>query len=177
MITEATHADCVALAALAAKTFTQAFGHLYRPENLATHLATHSKADFFAAALEAGDTILMSHVDGALVGYAKVGQVGLPVKPPIPKGAQEIHRVYVDKAYQGRGLGKALMLHILSLPRITTASMVYLGVWEENLKAQALYTQFGFKAVGHYIYKVGDQSDQEIIMARELPHAIMARVR
>ena len=75
--------------------------------------------------------------------------------------------MYVDKEYQGRGLGKALMLHILSLPRIATASMVYLGVWEENIRAQSLYRQYGFEPVGKYLYQVGDQYDREIIMARK----------
>jgi ribosomal protein S18 acetylase RimI-like enzyme len=93
--------------------------------------------------------------------------VALPVKPPLHKGAQEIHRVYVEKSFQGRGLGKALMLHILSLPRVTTAPVVYLGVWEENLKAQSLYRQYGFSPVGHYLYAVGDQHDKEMIMARQ----------
>jgi len=120
----------------------------------------------FEQALRSGNTIIQLHQDDTLVGYAKVGHLSLPVRPPIPKSAQEIHRVYIDKAYQGRGLGKALMLHILSLPRITTSPMVYLGVWEENLKAQALYTQYKFAPVGRYLYQVGDQSDREIIMAR-----------
>ena len=166
-ITEATIDDCENVAQLAARTFNDAFGHLYRPENLLQHLLHKFSAAFFEQSLHDGDTILMAHEDAQLIGYAKVGRLAVPVKPPVPKGAQEIHRVYVDKEFQGRGFGKALMLHILSLPRITTASIVYLGVWEENLKAQQLYTQYGFAPVGKYLYPVGDQSDQEIIMARK----------
>jgi diamine N-acetyltransferase len=166
MFTEATHDDCDAIAALAQKTFVDAFGHLYRPENRDAHVAEKFSAAFFRAALASGDTILMLHDAGQLIGYAKVGHLALPLTSPIPRGAQEIHRVYIDKEFQGRGLGKALMLHILSLPRITAATAVYLGVWEENLRAQHLYTLYGFEPVGKYLYQVGDQSDQEIIMAR-----------
>lgn len=166
-IHEATKADCAAVATLAAKTFADTFGHLYRPENLQAHLAEKYCPEFFEQTLDAGDTLLTLHEGNALVGYAKIGRLALPVKPPIPKGAQEIHRVYVDKTYQGRGLGKALMLHILSLPRIVTAPAVYLGVWEENLRAQHLYTRYGFEPVGKYLYHVGDQSDREIIMVRQ----------
>jgi ribosomal protein S18 acetylase RimI-like enzyme len=166
MFTEATHDDCEKVAQLATKTFTESFGHLYRPENLAQHVGEKFSADYFKQALTSGDTILMLHDDARMIGYAKVGHLGLPVKPPIPKGAQEIHRVYVDKGFQGRGLGKALMLHILSLPRIATAHTVFLGVWEENLRAQSLYMQYGFLPSGRYLYQVGDQADKEIIMAR-----------
>lgn len=166
MFTEATHDDCAAVAALAAKTFTQSFGHFYRPENLAQHLAEKCSKEFFEEGLNQGNTVLMLHDANTLIGYAKVGHVALPVKPPIPRGAQEIHRVYIDKAYQGRGLGKALMLHILSLPRIATSPIVYLGVWEENIRAQTLYKHYGFAPHGHYLYQVGDQFDRELIMAR-----------
>ncbi len=48
-----------------------------------------------------------------------------------------------------------------------TSNIVYLGVWEENLKAQALYKQFGFAPSGRYLYQVGDQFDKEIIMSRK----------
>ncbi len=166
MFTEATIDDCEAVAALAQKTFIEAFGHLYRPENREAHVVEKFSAAFFRDALASGDTILMLHDAARLIGYAKVGHLSLPVKPPIARGAQEIHRVYVDKEFQGRGLGKALMLHILSLPRIAAASAVYLGVWEENLRAQHLYTLYGFEPVGKYLYQVGDQADNEIIMAR-----------
>ena len=166
MFTEATTDDCEAVAKLAKKTFVDAFGHLYKPENLLHHLLQKFSAAFFVEALESGNSILMLKDAGQLIGYAQVGHLSLPVKPPIPRGAQEIHRVYIDKEFQGRGLGKALMLHILSLPRIATAATVYLGVWEENIRAQHLYTLYGFASVGKYLYQVGDQFDREIIMAR-----------
>ena len=167
MFMEATKEDCVTIARLAAKTFTDTFGHLYTQANRERHIAEKQSVAFFEQSLDAGDTLIMLKEKDALIGYAKVGHVGLPVKPPIPSGAQEIQRVYIDKAHQGKGIGKATMLHILSLPRIMTASMVYLGVWEENVKAQALYKQYGFEQVGRYLYQVGDQFDREIIMARK----------
>lgn len=165
MFTEATKEDCAAIATLASKTFIDTFGHLYTDVNRDRHIAEKFSAEYFERSLDAGDTLLMLKDKDALIGYAKVGHVGLPVKPPIPQGAQEIHRVYIDKAHQGKGLGKAMMLHILSLPRITTAHRVYLGVYEENVTAQALYKQYGFEPVGKYLYQVGDQFDREIIMA------------
>lgn len=166
MFIEATQEDCGAVAALAAKTFSGTFGHLYKPENLAEHLKEKFSTAYFEQSLATGDTLVMLRDGATLIGYAKVGTVGLPIKTPYSRGAQEIHRVYIDQPYQGRGFGKAMMLHILSLPRITTAPEVFLGVWEENMGAQALYRQYGFRPVGKYLYQVGDQFDREIIMAR-----------
>ena len=166
VITEATAADCEAVAALAAKTFTETFGHMYDPADLQAHLDKWCQPHCFTESLEAGHTLLMSHLNGQLIGYAKVGHVALPVKNA-PRGAQEIYRVYLDKAFQGRGFGKQLMLHILSLPRIQTSAAVYLGVWEHNFKAQALYRLYSFEVVGPYQFMVGNHADTDIIMVRK----------
>lgn len=165
-ITPATQADCESIARLAAKTFTDTFGHLYRPENLLHHLLHKYSAAFFEEALVKGDTLLLAKCDDQLIGYAKLGQVELPLAAPPPRGALEIQRVYIDHAFHGHGFGKALMLHLLALPHVAHAPALYLGVWEENLRAQALYASHGFKPVGKYLYQVGDQYDQEIIMER-----------
>ncbi len=165
VITHATRADCAAIAELSARTFSETFGHLYKPEDLASHLASHSSVAFFEQALARGDTLVMLKVEDKLVGYSKLGHVDVPVDTP-PKGSVEIHRVYLDKAYQNRGLGKAMMKHILALPQVATAPAIYIGVWEENLRAQALYHHYGFKPIGHYLYYVGAHADREIIMAR-----------
>jgi ribosomal protein S18 acetylase RimI-like enzyme len=165
-IRDATPEDCAEVARLAARTFADTFGHLYQPHNLLHHVMSKCSEDYFREHLERGDSLLLLHLDGVLTGYAKVGHVDLPVKPPLPSGAQELHRLYVIKEQQGKGLGKALMVALMNLPRLQVAPAIYLGVWEENHRAQALYHQWGFNAVGKYLYQVGDQYDQEIIMAR-----------
>jgi len=166
VITEATHADCAAVAALAAKTFTDTFGHMYDPADLQSHLDRYCSTDYYTQSLESGDTLLMMHLGDQFIGYAKIGHVTLPVKQAA-RGAQEIYRVYIDKPLQGRGFGKQLMLHILSLPRIQTSAEVYLGVWEDNFKAQALYRLYHFEMVGPYQFMVGNHTDTDIIMVRK----------
>ncbi len=154
------------MAALAAKTFAATFGHLYTLENLTAHLTSQCSASYFRAALEEGDSVFLMRHEGDLIGYGKYGRVALPVTPPIPAGAVEIHRVYIDAQHQGHGLGKQLMMHMLAQPLVALAPVIYIGVWEENIRAQALYARYGFKQVGRYLYHVGTQSDRELIMAR-----------
>ena len=165
-VTHATKDDCAAVSALAAKTFVANFGYLYTTENLAGHLEKTCSTAHFREGLAAEDVVLLAHLDGELVGYAKLGRVKLPLTTPAPQGAVEIHRLYVDKAHQGRGFGKALMLAIFALPLVQAAPAIYLGVWEHNLQAQGLYAHYGFKPSGHYLYAVGTQFDREVIMTR-----------
>jgi hypothetical protein len=43
---------------------------------------------------------------------------------------------------------------------------VYVGVWSGNVGAQRLYERFGFRKIGEYDFRVGDQLDREFILAR-----------
>jgi len=166
IIREGTLADCDAIGQIAAQTFTETFGHLYDPADLALHLKNYCSADYYIESLKAGDTLLMTHLGDTLIGYAKIGHVMLPVKNII-RGGQEIYRVYLLKAFQGKGYGKQLMLHILSLPRVQMASAVYLGVWENNLKAQSLYKLYNFQIIDRYQFPVGNHIDIDLIMVRK----------
>lgn len=163
----ATRADIATLAALATDTFTETFGASYHPEDLAAHHAEKNSVAYFTAAFEAGDTIILVEENGAAVGYGKLGKVELPVKPRPAPGGVEIHRVYIRATHQGRGLGRALMLQLLADARVQHAPVLYVGVWQENLRAQALYRHYGFEIIGEYLYPVGQHKDHEFIMARK----------
>lgn len=161
---QATTGDAPALAELAAETFIETFGHLYKEEDLRAHLAEKCSAEFFRQSMKNGDDIMIVEDKGKLAGYCKMGDIGLPVAYP-PKSAQEIHRIYVRKPYQQQGLGQQLLDRALKSPRLAEASVVYLGVWEENDTAKQFYYRNGFMPVGRYLYYVGKQADREIILA------------
>jgi ribosomal protein S18 acetylase RimI-like enzyme len=165
-IFSATLTDCARLSALSARSFTDTFGHRYRPENLAAHLDDHSGEAYYRESLAAGDEVLLLEHNQQLVGYAKLGEIGLPLGFTPPAGAQELQRLYIDKSAQGQGLGKLLLAEALALPRLRRAPALYLGVWEENFRAQALYKAHGFQEIGEYAYAVGDEIDRELIYAR-----------
>ncbi|MFM9890641.1 MAG: N-acetyltransferase family protein [Rickettsiales bacterium] len=162
----ATRDDIATLSAVAVDCFNETFGHMYRPEDLAAHHAAKNSVAYFTAAFDAGDSLYLVEQDGHAIGYGKLGHVEVPVKPRPAAGGVEIHRVYIRASHQGKGHGRTLLLHMLADARVQHAPVLYLGVWQENLKAQALYTQYGFKIVGEYLYPVGQHMDHEFIMAR-----------
>jgi diamine N-acetyltransferase len=151
-----------ALEILARKAFSETFAHLYTPEDLEHHLRTTCSAEFFAASLEKGDTILIAEESGALVGYAKFGGMGLPVQHG--PHDREIHRLYVLRSHQGTGLGHRLMQAMLEA--LCEAPILYLGVWSGNHKALKFYARYGFEHCGNYTYYVGTHADDEYILRR-----------
>jgi ribosomal protein S18 acetylase RimI-like enzyme len=162
---EAERRHAAALAALASETFHETFGHLYPVEDLNQHLQEKCSVEFFEQSLAQGDFVLLAYDGDQIVGYCKAGDVTLPIAHP-PHKAQEIHRLYVRKEYHSRGLGQELLTRALHSKRLKEAPLVYLSVWEENDKAKSFYYKNGFLPVGRYLYPVGNQQDQEMILVR-----------
>ena len=44
---------------------------------------------------------------------------------------------------------------------------IWIGVWSENHRAQAIYSRAGFSKVGDYHFMVGDHRDDEYIFRRD----------
>ncbi len=62
------------------------------------------------------------------------------------------------------GVGRILLTWAIERARRRGAKDLYLGVWQENKRAIALYLSRGFEKIGTYKFKVGHTLDDEFIM-------------
>lgn len=158
---DATVADAAALGAFAQATFTETFGHLYPPEDLAAFVGAKYRADVIGAEIADPDTrYVLALRDDAIVGYSKLGLVDMNVDTT---DALELHRLYVDSSVKGAGVAKALMDDGLAWARGKGARVMYLSVWENNARAQAFYKRYGFEHVGEHKFMVGRVADRDFI--------------
>ena len=169
LIRPAAPADSPALAALARRTYADAFGHSQSPSDLAAHLAGNLSDARVLAFLDE-DTVLVAESDAGLVGYIQCGAL----RPDffdveIAPGDCELRRVFVLAAHQGRGIGAQLIDAALALPAMRAAPHVYLDVWDENRGAQKLYERYGFVAIGNRAFAVasGAETSFDVIMVRK----------
>jgi ribosomal-protein-alanine N-acetyltransferase len=81
-----------------------------------------------------------ARADGALVGYAGISRLGR--KPPYE---YEIHTIGVDPAYQGKGIGRAMLEKLLV---IAEGGAIFLEVRTDNVAAITLYESVGFVTMG-----------------------------
>jgi diamine N-acetyltransferase len=165
IIRPATVDDVPALADLAKRTWSDAFGSSVSPADEAAELERTRSRAYFIDALRR-DTILVSERGDELLGYAQFGDVdtpGVDVRP----GDQEFHRIYVETRLHGQGLGRQLMNAALEHPRLERATRIYLTVWEKNERAIRLYESVGFRRVGTVTFGIGSELAEDLVMLLE----------
>ena len=112
---DAAPADAAALAALFADSFTETFGHLYHPDDLAAFLAA-STADRWAGELsDPAFAVRLGAVEGRALAFAKLGQRSLPCEPMLP--AIELRQFYLLRPLHGTGAAQTLMAWVLDEAR------------------------------------------------------------
>ena len=158
----ATAADAALLSRLGAETFTETFGHLYTPENLAAFLTNHAVENWERELADPRYTIRVAEQDGQAVAFAKLGPPGLPFAVTGPTA--ELKQFYVLKPWHGTGVAPALMDWVLAESRARGAGQLFLSVFVDNHRAQRFYARYGFEAVGSYAFMVGTHADEDIIM-------------
>lgn len=101
------------------------------------------------------------------VGYIKLntGQTQTELKDP---ASLEIERIYVKSAYHGQRVGQLLYDKALEIAQLEKKKYVWLGVWEENLKAIRFYEKNGFVAFDKHIFKFGEDEQTDIMMKNML---------
>jgi GNAT superfamily N-acetyltransferase len=163
---DATAADAGLMARLGPESFTETFGHLYTPENLAAFLVNHSEANWHGELTDPRFAVRIAEENGVAVGFAKVGPPSLPFEVEGP--ATELRQLYVLQPWQGAGVAHALMDWILEEARRRGAAQLFLSVFTDNHRARAFYARYGFEAVGTYAFMVGSHADEDIIMRLKL---------
>ncbi len=158
--------DAETLAALGRATFTETFGHLYTPENLAAFLENHSPEGWRAELSHPAFAVRLAEEGGRAIGYAKVGPPSLPFEVTDP--TVELRQFYLLKPWHGQGAAQEMMAWVLAEARRRGAGQLYLSVFTDNHRARRFYERYGFEAVGTYHFMVGTHADDDIIMRLEL---------
>lgn len=166
-IRRATVDDASILSALAERTFTETFGHLYPPGDLKAFIDESYAVDRQRVILAHPDyAVWLLERDGVAMGHAAAGPCGLP-HPQVRPGDGELKRLYLVKDEQSGGWGSRLLETALSWLERDGHRVLWLGVWSENFGAQRFYARHGFRKVGEYLFPVGDTHDLEFILRRE----------
>ena len=100
-----------------------------------------SEAAMRSTLLDADSVAELAEVDERVAGYAAL-------LAPIGAPDADVLTIAVDERHRGRGVGRALLTHLLDAAGRRGARRVFLEVRADNPVAQALYASEGFEAVG-----------------------------
>jgi ribosomal protein S18 acetylase RimI-like enzyme len=164
----ATDADALLLADLGARLFADAFGAMNDPDDLRVFLAdTYSPDRQLAELRDPSRAVWIAESRGEALGYAMLRRDSRSPCVDARRPA-EVQRIYADRSWHGRGLGKALLDACVEQARVWACDVVWLGVWERNPRAIAFYEKWGFRRVGEQRFLVGTDSQRDQVMALRL---------
>ena len=165
--------DIAELAAVAESTFPLACPPSVTHANIAAFVEANLSAVRFAEYLsDPRRLILTANHDDRVVGYAmlirgvgddhEVAQA-VPVRP-----AAELSKMYVLPDQHGSGVSTTLMDAALDAAAEWGVDCVWLGVNQENHRAQRFYTKCGFTINGTRIFQLGAGRESDYVMVRQL---------
>lgn len=173
-VRRAAEADADALSRVAAITFPLACTPQTPAAVITTYIASRLDPDSFRRLLtDPSCTVLLAEDgNGDPVGYTLL-VAGEPTDPDVARVIRhrptvEIVRFYVHPDHHGSGTAGLLMEHALATARATSARGAWLGVSEENARANAFYARHGFEAVGLKRFRIGDVWEDDIVRERPL---------
>jgi len=167
----ATATDAVALSQLGADTFRAAYSEANDPRMVEGYIADHYSPAIQRAELRDDRLIyLVAEIDAHLAGFVLLRT---DQSHPDVEGTSPIRlaRIYVDTPHLGVGLGSALMARCIEECRMRGHDLLWLGVWERNLKAIGFYERWGFTPVGVEVFDVGGDKQRDVIFTLPLSTA------
>ncbi len=168
VVREACLHDAQSLVELARQTFEDSFALDNTSENMASYLnEAFSLQKIESGIKEPGSRYFVAEVDQSFAGYARV-RTSDEVKDKLPESSLELQRIYVAREFQGLKIGASLMLACINYARSQGYSWLWLGVWENNMKAQNFYKALGFIKFGEHIFQMGTDPQTDWLMKKKI---------
>ncbi len=144
VIRTASAADAPVIAAVGARSFTWAFGHLFTPEVLERYLAaTYAEAKIRSSLARPENLFFVADANGSVDGFLKLKR---GCAHPTLEGRQwQLQKLYIDPDRIRSGLGLALMAAGEQAMRAEGTELAWLLVYTGNERAQAFYRRFDYR--------------------------------
>jgi ribosomal protein S18 acetylase RimI-like enzyme len=172
-VAAANEADLPELADVAALTFPLACPPAVTPENIAAFIAENlSQARFRNYLADPDRAVLTARHEGRIAGYAMLIR-GVPDDDDVQRAvtlrpAVELSKIYVLPDNHGAGVSAALMTAALRHAFDWDAKCMWLGVNQQNRRAQRFYGKHGFTVNGTKTFRLGAGVENDYVMVRPL---------
>ena len=150
------------------QTFQETFSDSNSEENMKNYLDEGFSTEKLTAELNNKDSeFYFATLENNVIGYLKVN-FGASQTELKDSKALEIERIYVSKEFHGKKVGQLLYDKAIEVAKQKDTEYVWLGVWEENLRALSFYRKNGFVEFDKHIFKLGNDEQTDIMMKLKL---------
>jgi len=169
----ATAADAATLSELASATFPLACPPHTTPEAIADFISKNFTVTSFEGYLsDSNRELFVAEEDGEAIGYAMLIK-GEPTDENVTAAIRlrptiELSKLYVRPGHHGAGVATALLENAIEYALADRCEGMWLGVNEENARANAFYEKSGFAKVGVKHFRVGDAIEDDFVRERKL---------
>ena len=165
--------DVPELADVAAATFPLACPPSSAPDDIAAFIAGNLSADRFDEYLRDPErAVFVAHDEARILGYTMLirgvaddaeVQRAVPERPAV-----ELSKCYVLPDVHGGKVAATLMDASVGFARDLGARCVWLGVNQENQRAQRFYRKHGFEISGTKTFQLGGRIESDYVLVRSL---------
>lgn len=146
------------------QTFSDTFSGVNTEENMKKYVAENFSLEKLTDELNNKDAAFyFATLNNDVIGYLKLN-VGSAQTELKDEKSLEIERIYVLKDFHGKNVGQILYEKAVQVAQQKNADYVWLGVWEENLRAISFYKKNGFVEFDKHIFRLGDDEQTDIMM-------------
>ncbi|MEL1241051.1 GNAT family N-acetyltransferase [Flavobacterium flavipallidum] len=168
IIRKVTLDDIVKLQEIGRQTFFETFSESNSEENMRNYLEEGFSIEKLTIELNDNNSeFYFAIINNEVIGYLKVNFGDSQTELKDSK-ALEIERIYVSRAFQGKGVAQLLYTKAIDIAKQKKVAYVWLGVWEENARAISFYKKNGFVAFDKHIFKLGNDEQTDIMMKLKL---------
>ena len=167
-ISKASIEDVATLQIIGRQTFFKTFAASNTEEDMKKYLDDNFTVEKITGELSNPDSHFFIAWEGSeAIGYLKVneGNAQTELQDDL---SLEIERIYVLSAFHGKKIGQILYEKALAIAQALKKQSIWLGVWEENLRAIKFYEKNGFVAFDKHIFKMGEDEQTDIMMRKTL---------
>lgn len=167
----ATPDDAALLHEVAAETFPLACPPHTLPESIAAFIAQNLAVDSFEKYLaDPNRVLLLAEVDGVAAGYTML-VFGDPSDADVAasvtaRPTAELSKCYARAAFHGQGIAAEMVAASVEVARSRGALTLWLGVNQENERANRFYEKNGFAKVGTKRFLVGERYEDDFVRER-----------
>jgi GNAT superfamily N-acetyltransferase len=167
--------DALCIGVLATQVFLDTYATDGVRPSLAREVLHYLATDAIAESLADPATVfIVAERAGHLIGFAQL-TIGVTHEHAGPEATVELGRLYVQRAFAGKGVGTRLLEFAEELARARGAGALWLTAWVGNRRALAFYARRGYVDAGATMYVFEDEAHENRVLVRSL-HRNGARV-